>query len=135
MNSVSLFLYFADVLDNLRSAIIPVMVFGFMATVACTIAGILMHAGNYSWVTDKDRDWYEARRASFASAARILWPAILLTIISFAFIPSKGTMYAIAASQVGEQVVNSETVKGITNDATKALQIWIKKQIEPAATK
>ena len=41
--------------------------------------------------------------------------------------PEKKTLYAIAASEYGEQIIKSE----IGNDATKALQQWIKRQIEP----
>ena len=58
-------------------------------------------------------------------------PWMIVCFVGAAIIPAQKTMYAIAASQVGEQVVKSEAVQGIANDATKALQIWIKKQIEP----
>jgi hypothetical protein len=39
-------------------------------------------------------------------------------------------MYAIAASEIGERVIKTPEVQGITSDATKALHSWIKKQIE-----
>jgi hypothetical protein len=43
-------------------------------------------------------------------------------------------MYAIAASQVGESIVKSEQTQEMASDATKALQQWIKKQIDPEKT-
>lgn len=35
-----------------------------------------------------------------------------------------------AAAEVGERVIASEKVKGIADDATKALQAWLRKQID-----
>jgi hypothetical protein len=44
--------------------------------------------------------------------------------------PSKNTMYAMAASQMGEKVVSNQTVQEVGGDVAKALQSWIKSQIE-----
>lgn len=43
--------------------------------------------------------------------------------------PSKDTVYAIAASEMGESVLKSET----GSLATQALNAWLKKQITPTA--
>lgn len=58
-----------------------------------------------------------------------VYGGVLLTLA--ALFPSKSTMYAIAASQAGEKIAQSEQVRGIADEATKALQQWIKRQIEP----
>ena len=57
---------------------------------------------------------------------------ILLLMVFFILgnaMPDRNTMYAIAASQVGEKIATSEIAKGVADDAPKALQLWIKKQI------
>lgn len=131
MNSVSWFLYLADVAGSLKETIIPLGGIILFASVPLTICGIAIHAGNHSWVPQADKDLWEARRKNCAKLARTMVPVGLALLIFAALIPSKSTMFAIAASQVGEQVVQSEQVQGIASDATKALHQWIKKQIEP----
>jgi hypothetical protein len=119
MNSVSWFLYLADVLGNLSTASIPFLIIGTIIAGACTLLGMFLQAGDYSWVKEADKQWFESRRVGCATAAKRLWPAILIVAVVVCFIPSKNTMYAIAASEVGEKVVKSEAVQGIATDATK----------------
>jgi hypothetical protein len=131
MNSVSWFLYAADVSGSMKNALIPVCAIAAGVAAITTGLGIFMHCGNYSWVTDADRAWWEQRRGECAGYARKLWPAAAIMLLVIIAIPSQNTMYAIAASEVGERVVKSEAAQGIASDATKALQNWLKKQIEP----
>ena len=56
--------------------------------------------------------------------------AIALVVVSLA-VPSKDTVYAIAASEVGEEIVKSETA----GKAVKALNAWLDKQIAPTEKK
>jgi len=74
--------------------------------------------------------WAEEWQEGPSYAKRWAWSAVPLIIMS-ALLPSSSAMYAIAASQIGEQLANSDDVKGIAADAKKALQQWIKKQVEP----
>ena len=63
---------------------------------------------------------------------KFFWRSLSAALISMTvsvFSPSRDTMYAIAASQIGERVIQNEAVQGIANDATKALQQWIKRQL------
>lgn len=117
MNSISWFLYASDVVGNLQP------------TLAIGGGSGLVAAGFFtlcSFIDEDNGGISLAKRISFYAI-----PAILIACI----IPSKTTMYAIAASQVGERVAQNEAVQDIASDATKALQIWIKKQIEPEAKK
>ena len=119
MNSLSWFLYAADVLGNLQPVLGIVGGLGFScAALACVMAWSL-------------EDWEPGP----VLARRFLLLGTLPCLVIACLIPSKNTMYAMAASEVGERVVMSEQVKGITADATKALQQWIKKQIEPETRK
>lgn len=112
MNSLSWFLYFADVLG--RAQVLSIVCAG---SAAVSLLGCCMF-----FSIEKDM-LYPHWRAHVATA---FFCALVAT-----FIPGQNTIYAIAASQVGEQVIKSETVQGIASDATKALQQWIKRQIDP----
>lgn len=119
MNSVSWFLYATDVIGNLRGvALIAACVFGviFLGTLACVP------------ISEGDCLDIDNRTTWFKFFWRSLSVALIALTISV-FFPSKDTMYAIAASQVGEKVIQNEAVQGIATDATKALQQWIKRQI------
>jgi hypothetical protein len=135
MNSVSWFVYLADALANLKSALFGILFFGIPAAIALTVGGIVIRSGDWSWVKDTDRKFWEERRKQCASAAKVAWPVVAVLVIVNIAIPSKNTMYAIAASEVGERVLKSEAAQEMASDATKALQQWIKRQIAPEAKK
>jgi len=125
MNSLSWFLYAIDVIGNLK--ILAFMVFLiFIAILIGTIVAIPMTEGDC--LDEKSRPtWYKFFWRSIAASS--------VTFLVFTTLPSRNTMYAIAASQVGEQIVKNEAVQGMASDATKALQQWIKRQIEPETKK
>jgi hypothetical protein len=127
MNSVSWFLYLADAMSSLSGVIV---FFGVMATLL-TCLGIFMTLLNTDSSNTDRKQRYADYNANGARFIRSFSPWMVLCFVVAAIIPAQKTMYAIAASQVGEQVVKSEAVQGVANDAAKALQIWIKKQIEP----
>lgn len=125
MNSLSWFLYWIDVLGSL-SAILSVgsvlLIVALIATwIICGLGIEDIHDNNARLAIRKERRAWTWRFAIMSASCAVI----------ASFMPSKGTMYAIAASQVGEQVVKSEAVQGMASDAQKALQQWIKKQIEP----
>lgn len=125
MNSVSWFLYAIDVIGNLKAiSVMAFVVFGIMFIV--TLIAVPISDGE---VLDAESrpTWY-----------KFFWRSLTCTIVGFlifTILPSRNTMYAIAASEVGEKVIANEQVRGIADDATKALHQWIKKQIEPEAAK
>lgn len=123
MNSLSWFLYAADVVGNIG------FIFA-LAAISCIGFCVICVLGQAVSEGEMSKDcpnvwWYWWRCAVYGG--------VLLTIS--ALFPTKGTMYAIAASQAGEKIAQSEQVRGIADDATKALQQWIKRQIEPEAKK
>lgn len=118
MNSLSWFLYATNVVENIGILLFLLLVFSGICFGILNIAVPASEGQVLEW-----KDY------------KLWWTRGLVTIITcgfiLAFLPSKNTMYAIAASQIGEKVSESEMVQGVANDATKALQQWIKKQIEP----
>jgi predicted permease len=118
MNSVSWFIYIAQVSNSVGNMMVTLGVVGLIAI------AIYVWAASIASSIDAGKLLPQFPRARwFALAIGFLLVGNLM--------PERNTMYAIAASQVGEQVVKSE----IASDATKALHSWIKKQIEPEAKK
>lgn len=117
MNSVSWFVYVAGVVDNIGGVMVGAGVFCLL------VCGVSWFA--FALADERDSAAMLKRTGSWTPLA-----AMCILIIA-CFVPSKSTMYAIAASQLGERIAMSDKVQDIANDATTALQQWIKKQIEP----
>lgn len=117
MNSLSWFLYLIDVVSNVKTMAVGFLVAAGFAWVGLNISVPVTEGEVLEW-GDFKKWWTRG----------VVIIAVCGALVSV--LPSKNTMYAIAASEVGERVVKSETVQGITTDATKALHQWIKRQIE-----
>lgn len=114
MNSLSWFLYAADVAGTLK--ILLFIAVGIAAIGTFVLAAMVADGMNGQWVLG----------FMYKAAAMV---AILLIVCIV--VPSQKTLYAIAASEFGEKIVRSETVQGLSSDAEKALRQWIKRQIDP----
>lgn len=105
MNSLSWFLYLADVVSSMQMLFTLIGLFGLVGGTISSIAAYM--------------------------ESSIKWPAVIPIISLFmlfaaALLPSKSTMYAIAASELGEQAAKSELgQKGI-----KAIEAWIDEQLK-----
>lgn len=109
MNSLSWMLYLADVTESVG------VLLGLIAAVG--IAGTSF-AGFVAFAAEEP----EIGKAIFKWGYSISLPAALIC----ALIPSKTTIYAIAASEMGEEVIKSPTA----GKAIKALDAWLDRQIE-----
>ena len=109
MNNLSILLYAADVTSSLGTLLFGVGLIG-------SVAGVLIFL--ISLDSDPDFDAIRPYRHSIFYAVALLAVACLF--------PSKDTMYAIAASEMGEEVLKS----GVGTRATKALEVWLDKQIK-----
>lgn len=110
MNDLSWFLYLADVAQNLKSALVlggSIALIGAIATAPF-------------WL---DEDFAGKHGKRYAMGVIFIAPVVLLLAM---LLPSANTMYAIAASELGEQAVMSDTGKKIAN----ALEAWLDKQLE-----
>jgi hypothetical protein len=119
MNSLSWFIYGADVVGNVSHILSALLCFTLLAWTALNISVPVTEGEVLEW------EHYSA-----------WWRRGLYTLViggfALAFIPSKNTLYAIAASEIGETVAKHDAVQSVASDAAKALHSWIKKQIEPS---
>ncbi len=115
MNDLSQMLYAADV----ASSLIVALAVGGLVFSGLALAFFLASCDTYD--DDAKQRWgSKARKFCLAAVALItLWVVV----------PSKETMYAIAASEMGEQVLNSK----IGGKAQEALSAWLDRQIDESA--
>lgn len=109
MNNLSLLLYAADVFSSLGVFLFAI---GFLGTIAGAILFLM------SLDEDPGFDVVRPYRHTIFYTLTLMGVACLF--------PSKDTMYAIAASEMGEEVLKS----GVGTRATKALEAWLDRQIE-----
>ena len=104
MNSLSWFLYFADAIASFSVMLLFVSIVLLLFLSIYAISRLVDH---------KDSSYFK-------------WIALpVFMLFLFTLIPSKNTMYAIAASELGEEVVKSE----IGKKSLKAIEQWIDSQI------
>lgn len=141
MNSMSWFLYFTDVVRALQ------VVFGLLTPVFLIIGVICIVT---SLTLDEERKFVESDKYGYDKYDTVkifpfkflrIW-GVLMTIMAFIFciiavmIPSKETLYMIAASQVGEQIIQLEEVQsvggevgGLAKDTIELLRQSIQEQL------
>ncbi len=115
MNSLSWLIYLADVCDNVDWVFSLITV---LMTIAFIVWGLVGMAASD---TETDPDFWKGwRKIGWVVPASAL-AAILLGSV----VPSKETIYAIAASEMGEKALNTQT----GGKAVKALNVWLDRQI------
>jgi len=123
MNNLSWMLYWIEVIQNFQvfSVVILVLVGVFTA-----MALLIAFVSGGDAIEGLPKFWK-------------YWILSLCVTVFFGFltvfIPSKNTMYAIAISEYGQKIAQSEEVSGIASDAAKALRQWIKSQLEDEGKK
>lgn len=105
MNSLSWFLYFAGVVGGLKTGL---AIFGTIVLILGTIISAIVWAE------------YEVKWPAYTTV--LVGP--LLLVLS-ALTPSQNTMYAIAASEMGEKALESMS----STKAMQALESWLDKQL------
>lgn len=136
MNSLSWMIYLADVTGGL-SKLTAFLAFACGASGLGSFIGMLTTVGEphiWSWERDKaDTKIADHKRLHLMFKGVI--PKALLGMACFAavsaILPSQGTVYAIAASEMGEQVIQSKTA----GKEMQALDAWLDRQITPEQSK
>ncbi len=124
VNNLSWMLYLADVagsLDNLFGVGKLLLLIAAILTIIITI-----FAGDVSF--DDDDEGKMFRRIVGRNLVWVVSLALFFSVAA-ALVPNRETVYAIAASEVGEDVINSPT----GSKAVKALEAWLDRQISPPA--
>lgn len=129
MNNLSWLIYAADVSVGL-SVILGIS--GFFATFSGAITLIWATFSGEPYIyrgeqREKRIAQHEATKATVKRRSPRLIAAGLSAWILVAVIPSKETVYAIAASEMGEEVLKSQTA----GKAMQALNAWLDRQIAP----
>lgn len=144
MNSLSWLIYFGGVSENFGGLLIFL---GIVIAAICVFWSGGCMATRENWQKELKESLRYGRNlteADLEKAVDILtkkidavqkpmpwWPSILTITVAFffwiaaAFMPNRDTVYAIAASQVGEQVISSP----IGVKAGKAVEAWLDRQI------
>jgi hypothetical protein len=114
MNELSWLIYLADVSHSIGNMCAAVLVFG-------GFTGFCLSIGFAAASAYDDED----TRKPFVKALKWLGAAILVAGIISAIAPSRNTVYAIAASEMGERALETETA----TKAFKALDAWLDRQL------
>lgn len=117
MNTLSWLLYLADVADNLDWFFFLVMLIAIIGTVIW-IAAALAASEDKNLPDDFWPSWKKV-------GLWLLLPAFVLGVVLGSVIPSKDTVYAIAASEMGERALNTPTA----TKAFRALDRWLERQM------
>lgn len=110
MNGLSWMLYLAEVSSSMAGLL-----------VAGGIAMVIAAVGAAMWASDEGKP-----RPSWVTAFLKIAPVMLLLAV---FLPSSQTVYAIAASEYGEELAKTETA----GKAVEALNAWLDRQIGDAS--
>lgn len=117
MNSLSWFLYFADVVTSVSTFLGFIVIFWMMALAGHSLFTVI----NNDIHRDEKNPYIRKRWFAFV---------ILLGVV-VQLIPSKNTMYAIAASELGQSAMESK----LGTKAMQAIEAWIDSQIPKVVNK
>lgn len=123
VNNLSWLIYAANVSGNLGGTLIGL-------SVLCAAGALASGIGRFApegWSENKET--CAARQASWGGFFKRFISGLIALMLALVFVPSQDTVYAIAASEVGEDVLASPT----GSRAVKALDAWLDRQIAPPA--
>lgn len=113
MNNMSWFLYLVDILGNLAMGL-------GLLTIA-VIALLIIHLFEIGEGPLKREEQRAAFKRTFRAGLLVILALSLLQIV----IPNTRTMYLILGSEVGEEVVNSETAQRVQKAINKKLDEYL----------
>ncbi len=136
MNSLSWFLYLADIIGNIAvlALLIGIVLTIFLIIVWVGRGAIAADLGSNEYPTDKYPDGTSSYRrwAAFKKMTQNKWLYFTI-ILMFSFValtPSKQTFYLIAASEATEIVVKTPEVQDIFTDLQQVIKSNLKGMIK-----
>ena len=120
MNNLSWLIYLGGVSGSLA----VILVLTAITLVAITSVFVLYGATKKEYENQTDPEWIMGHDLQ-AKALKKIFPWSLVCLVLFAFMPSQNTVYAIAASELGEKALNTP----IAAKTAKAIEAWLDKQI------
>lgn len=131
MNSLSLLIYFAGVVGNLASFLSLITLLLILAMIGSIIFWVIYHdETDSSWRPLKDDALVECRKTRDLWRKRVLNFALLAIFIGTinAIMPSRQTVLLIAASEMGEKVLNNEKVGQVIDPSIDLITTWMKNE-------
>lgn len=123
MNGLSLFIYFAEVVDNTRELLIGFSVIMFITFGIINLIRALNHADNTL------RRWSGGPEPE-SKSYHFKYKFLLITAVIFSFVaaglPGQTTMYMIAASEMSEMVVKDTRSQVLIDELFKKIEHEIK---------
>lgn len=119
MNELSWMIYLASAAEDLNFATGLIGLVGGVAFCVVMIWSVLARAMGWD---DDTKEVLAPKLAGIGKAIGFWW---LVAMAVGVVVPGKDTFYAIAASELGEQVIKSET----GGKAVEALNAWVDRQI------
>ncbi len=126
MNTLSILLYVANLISKVEVLMWMSVASSFFIFIVLFI--YLEDKRPSSFCTRDSEDWdvYDKSKSSIYKGVYKLGVFITTLVLVVILVPSKGTMYLIAASEVGEDVVKSEEVREIKDVLLNVLQSYSK---------
>lgn len=119
MNSLSWLLYAADVAAGISGSLTVIVLVALFAAAFRVAMGICVY--------NNTEDYGDIQAAK--PTVLKLFAVVLAVITVGSFVPSKETMYLIAASEIGEQVVNSDDAKRVMGK----VETWLDNKLSESA--
>jgi hypothetical protein len=119
MNNLSWLIYLAGVCDHAENSI-PVICFFDGVFIVYIIYGVSKPGQGFD--IDDAKKWW--RRCAYV--------ALAMFIINLV-VPSRTTVILIAASEIGQQIVNQKQISGIVGDSAVLLTQWIHNETDRIA--
>lgn len=129
MNSLSWFIYLADVIHNVGNLAGLMSFVGFIGGVTLFIAFMMLKAT----ASDPNDFHYEVAKGVLPSirfTMKIWYPLWALFLLVSTFAPSRNTMYMIAASEAGQMIIDNKGTQEIVGDIKDIITDKLKKMKE-----
>ena len=111
MNNLSWALYIIDISQSIAVILWLSFTALFVAIIIAWIRGSYLRNGMSSRYSSLENDWKEGYLMQWNSL-KLLIPIVVIAVIA-CLIPSRETLYMIAGSQVGEQILQLEQVQAL----------------------
>ncbi len=135
MNGLSWLIYLIYVLPNFAGILLSLAIVAAIVFISSIIYRMIQGSTKNSYF-ESDTAYtsrlnkYEDDKPRIISLQKKIFAGFLAALFIWALIPAKQGLILIASSQVGEQVVKSETVKNVLDPSVELLQEWIKKELQ-----
>lgn len=125
MNTLSLFLYFAEVIGSLKGLLEAGIIFGLIGTVIGSVAWLIWYNKDY-----RNHDNDEKINARFLQFVKTAFIIAMTSMVLYIFVPGQQTVYMIAASEMGETVWESEEAQDLYDDLRTIISNYAKGEDE-----